>query len=204
MHLRNIHASPSAAGAPDRQISKNLIHDRVIFFNVSGGKAMLQRREWLLLVVGILAGAVAGLVVGYGIHGTPAQDDVGLSQNNGSVLTLGGGQMKLDDMDLTDQQFADQMAAMKNRSEQLTAYNRQLEQLRAQLANVSESGNLQEYANLTQQIEDLKGLIDGLNDDSQQDMIQLQGQFDERNNHYEIMFDNRSKYWGQNDAGQLG
>jgi hypothetical protein len=171
---------------------------------LSGVKAMLQRRELLLLVVGILAGAVAGLVVGYGIHGTPAQGDVDLARNNEGVLTMGGEQMNQDDMELIDQQIDDQVAAMIARGEQLMTYNRQLEQLRAQLANVSKSDNSREYANLTQQIEDLKGLIDSLNSDSQQDMIQLQGQLDQRHHYYETFDDNRTKKWGQNDAGNLG
>lgn len=45
---------------------------------------MLGKREIMLLMAGLLIGAVAGLIVGYGIHDSPAQGDLLLSGNGGN------------------------------------------------------------------------------------------------------------------------
>ena len=185
-----------------------------------GGKAMLQRKELLLLVVGILAGAVAGLVVGYGIHGTPAQGDTGSLQSSGDMLGIDSNRTNQTDfglqqtpLTLADHSIFALISAMNARNEQLMTYNQQLAQLRAQLTNISKSDYPQEYANLTQQIEDLEGLIDSLNSDLQRDMVQLQALIDARkqnsvtsdnNRHFEeFLDDSTKKRWGDNDAGQM-
>ena len=54
---------------------------------------MLQKREIMLLAVGLLVGAVAGLVVGYGLHESPAQGDVSTLLNNSTGASANSNQM---------------------------------------------------------------------------------------------------------------
>ncbi len=86
---------------------------------------MLQRKELLLLVVGLLAGAVAGLVVGYGVLGSPAQGDM-----SGQAVTSGAGNITVDgsqvNLPTLIQEIHDQNEQVYSNNSQLQSYNDRL------------------------------------------------------------------------------
>lgn len=157
---------------------------------------VIQRRELLLLVVGILIGALAGLVAGYGVHELPAQGSVGSVQSagdgffliNGQKMDLGALQMMLqiDRTKVLDESIADQMDQIQERNKLLKNYTEELAGLRKQLAGLDREDDEDAYHSLEIQIENLKGKIDALNSDSQLDMIRLQSLIDKRNQAFEM------------------
>ncbi|WP_424358480.1 hypothetical protein [Methanocella sp. MCL-LM] len=56
---------------------------------------MLRKSEIMLLTAGLLIGAVAGLLVGYGIHDSPAQGDVSTLLNNSTGTSVNSDQIEL-------------------------------------------------------------------------------------------------------------
>ncbi|WP_424358481.1 hypothetical protein [Methanocella sp. MCL-LM] len=159
---------------------------------------MLNRSGIIVLVTGLLIGAVAGLVVGYGIHDAPAQGSIGSVQSagdgyflvNGQKMDLGALQLMLqiDRTKALDQSIADQMAQIQDRNKQIRDYNEQMANLTAQRAALDQNDSKykENYASLTAQIDYLKGLIDGLNSEAQLDMIRLQSLIDKRNQAFEM------------------
>ena len=162
---------------------------------------MLNRSGIIFLVAGLLIGAVAGLVMGYGIHDAPVQGSigtVGTVQSTGDGYFLVNGQkmdlsalqlmLQMDRTKALDQSIADQMKVIQDRNNQIRNYSEQKANLTAHRAALDQNDSKynENYASLTAQIEYLKGLIDGLNSEAQLDMIRLQSLIDKRNQAFEM------------------